>query len=477
MKARGAAGAAGAALILSVLLHTSAGADPMDDIVQAEMKRQNAPAIGIAVVKNGRSLKEKGYGIANVELGVRATSKTFFQTASAGKQFTAALVMLLINDGKLKLDEPISMYLQGTPVAWQKITIRHLLAHTSGLPHADGAIDLQKDYTEDELAASAFKLPLQTPPGDAFSYSNVGYQLLGFICSKVGGRFYGDQVRDRVFAPSGMQAHVMSERTITPERAAGYDREDGVFLNQKWVAPSLNTTADGSYYASAHDMAQWAIALDGNSVLSQATKEAMWTPSKLNNGKQWGWGFGWRLFFDPGHRSVRHRGDWQGFTSHVLHFPDDRLTISVLMNRSNAQPHVIADKIAAHYIAALRKPSAMPPTAAALQKTTMYVRGSMSDWKGGTPLEQAEPNVFRAQVTLGEGMQGFSIVSDDGKVINFGSLVGEAVTMLSKSKPLEFQGETLWIEITKAGAYVIQLDAKNPRKPMLTISSASSGGS
>jgi CubicO group peptidase (beta-lactamase class C family) len=466
-----------AALIVSFLWHASAHADPVDDIVLAEIKRQNAPAIGIAVVKNGRTLKEKGYGFANIELGVRADSKTFFQTASAGKQFTAALVMLLVNDGKLKLDESISTYLQDAPSEWQQITIRHLLTHTSGLPHTDEAIDLRKDYTEDELATSAFKLPLKSAAGDAFSYSNVGYQLLGIICSKIGGRFYGDQARDRLFAPSGMQAHVMSERKITRGRAAGYDREDGIFLNQSWVSPTLNTTADGSYYASAQDMALWAVILDSTTLLSQATKDVMWTPTKLNNGTQWDWGFGWRLFYDPGHRSVRHRGDWQGFTSHILHFPDDRLTISVLMNRSNAQPHVIADKIAAYYIPALRKPSAPPPSAATFRNTKMYVRRNMTDSKGGIPFELVEPNIFLARLTLAEGMQGFSILSDDGKVIDFGAPVGEAITKLDKPKQLEFQGESLWIEITKSSAYELRLNVKNPRSPVLTVSPAASGGS
>lgn len=467
----------GLAMILATLWPVRAISDPIDDIVRAEMTRQNSPAVGIAVVKNGRSIKEEGYGLANLELRAKASSKTFFQTASVGKQFTAAFVMLLVKDGKLRLDEPISTYLKGAPDTWQKLTIRHLLTHTSGLPHEDEAINLQKDYTEDELAASAFKLPLKTLPGDAFSYSNVGYQLLGFICSKVGGKFYGDQVRERVFLPSGMQARVISERNITPGRAAGYDRFDGVFLNQQWVSPTANSTADGSYYVSARDMARWSTVLQGQSILSQETKEAMWAQTTLNSGERSDWGYGWRLFFDAGHRSVRHRGDWQGFTSHILHFPDDRLTISVLMNRSRAQPHVIADKIAALYIPALKKPLAPPPTAATIQRTKMYVRGSMTDWKAGVPFEKVEPNIYQARLMLGEGMQGLSVVSEDGKIVDFGSLVGEAVATLNKPKPLEFQGEALWIEIKKAGDYLVRLDAKNPRRPWLTISTGSSGSS
>ena len=306
---------------------SAAFADPVDDIVMAEMKRQHSPGIGIAIVKNGLPVKVAGYGLANVELQAKVTPTTFFQTGSVGKQFVAALVLLLVNDGKLKLDDPVSAYLPNAPPAWQSMTIRQLLTHTSGMARVDPAIDLRKDYTEDELLESAYKLAPSNPPGERYDYSNLGYQVLGIVCSKVGGRFYGDQLRERLFVPSGMSSRIISERDIVPGRAAGYDRVDGVLKNQQWVSPSLNTTADGSLYVSAEDMARWSIALDGDTVLTHAMKEAMWTPSTLNSGERWDYGFGWRLFNEEGRRSVRHRGDWQGFTSHIVHFPEDRLTI------------------------------------------------------------------------------------------------------------------------------------------------------
>jgi CubicO group peptidase (beta-lactamase class C family) len=456
-------------LLLAQLCLAPASADTVDSVVMVEMKRQHSPGIAIAIVKNGRPLKVAGYGLANIEDQAKVTPTTFFQTGSVGKQFVAALVLLLVNDGKLKLDEPVSTFLPNTPPAWHSMTIRQLLAQTSGMDRTDPAIDLRRDYTEDELLESAYKVPLLTPPGERYAYSNLGYQVLGIICSKVEGRFYGDQLRERLFVPSGMRSRIISERDIVPGRAAGYDRVDGVLFNQQWVSPSLNTTADGSLYVSAQDMARWSVVLDGDAILTPAMKEAMWTPSSLNSGERWDYGLGWRLFSIDGRRSVRHRGDWQGFTSHILHFPDDRLTITVLMNRSNGQPHVIADRIAALYIPALRRLVAAPPSATAVRTSPMYIEGTMNDWKASNRLELTEPGVFVATLSLEPAMHEFRILSEDGKTISFGAFIDEVITTLDQPKRLEFAGEDLFIQIGRPGQYNFTLDARNARKPVLAV--------
>jgi CubicO group peptidase (beta-lactamase class C family) len=456
-------------VLLAQLCLASASADTVDRIVMAEMQRQYSPGVAVAIVKNGRPLKVAGYGLANVELQAKVTPTTFFQTASMGKQFVAALVLLLVNDGKLKLDETLPTYLPNAPPAWHSMRIRQLLNHTSGMARTDPAIDLRKDYTEDELLASAYKVPPLSPPGERWAYSNLGYQILGIICSKVGGRFYGDQLRDRLFTRSGMNARIISERDIVLGRAAGYDRFDGVLTNQEWVSPTMNSTADGSLYVTAQDMARWSIVLDGDSVLTPAMKESMWARSTLNSGEHWDYGFGWRLFFLDGRRSVRHRGDWQGFTSHILHFPDDRLTITVLMNRSNARPHVIADKIAALYIPALRRSFVEAPSAMTILKTPMYIEGSMNDFKAVTHLESTEPRVFEATLPLKQGMNEFRILSEDGKTISFGAFIDEVVMKLDQTKDLEFEGEDFFIQIDKPGEYIVKFDAKNARKPTLVV--------
>lgn len=154
-------------------------ADRIDAIVAAEMKRQHLPGVAVAVVKNGRIVVDRGYGLANVEHGVRVTPRTLFQSASVGKIFTAALALLLVEDGKLRLDGPIAAHLAELPPAWGAITLRHLMNHTSGLPEGDPSIDLQKDDPEDALLREIVKLPLQSAPGERFGENVAAHDLPG----------------------------------------------------------------------------------------------------------------------------------------------------------------------------------------------------------------------------------------------------------------------------------------------------------
>jgi len=251
-------------VLLTSIICTGAFADPLDNALLQEMKREHIPGVSIVVLQNGRIVKEKGYGLANVEHGVPATPETKFQSGSIGKMFTAALVMLLVEDGKLKLDDPISRHLANTPKAWEGITIRHLLTHTSGLNDPYEALDFRKDYSDEELIALEAGIPVLFAPGERWSYSNMGYHLLGFICNKAGGAFYGDQLRERIFKALGMGTRIISESDIVPHRAAGYEWVNGALKNQSWISPKLNTTADGSLYLTGRDLALWDLALGGN---------------------------------------------------------------------------------------------------------------------------------------------------------------------------------------------------------------------
>ncbi|NHZ43776.1 beta-lactamase family protein [Massilia sp. CCM 8693] len=333
----------------------SVHADPLDDAIIAEMKRGHVPGLGIAVVKDGKIVKEMGYGEADVESGARVTQQTVFQSGSVGKTFTAALVMLLAEDGKLSLDDPVARHLANTPKAWDKITIRHLLTHTSGLGDPYAKLDMRKDYTDEELIALEATIPVLSEPGEKWSYSNMGYHLLGFICNKAGGKFYGDQLRERIFAPLGMGTRIISESEIIPHRARGYERVDGVLKNQAWVAPRLNTTADGSLYLTARDLALWDMALYDNKILNARVREASWTPVKLNDGKTAPYGYGWQIDSRNGHPVIRHGGSWQGFKADFARFVDDKLTVVVLANSAAARPVRFVDIIAAHYQPALKR--------------------------------------------------------------------------------------------------------------------------
>jgi len=342
-------------LLVPIALAVSAPAfaDKLDDAIVAEMKRSHTPGISIAVVKNGKIVREQGYGFADLENQVKVTPATVFQSGSVGKTFTAALVMLLAQDGKLSLDDPISRHLANTPKAWEGITIRHLLSHTSGLGDPYAKLDLTKDYSEEELIALEAGIPVLFAPGEKWSYSNMGYHLLGFICNKAGGRFYGDQLHDRIFAPLDMGTRVISESDIVPHRARGYERKGGKTVNQSWVAPRLNTTADGSLYLTARDLAKWDLALYGDKVLPASVRQASWTPAKLNNGSATEYGYGWQLFERNGHKTIAHSGSWQGFRAQLYRFVDDKLSVVVLANSASARPNKLGDIVAAHYLPAL----------------------------------------------------------------------------------------------------------------------------
>jgi CubicO group peptidase (beta-lactamase class C family) len=322
----------------------------VDLYVKDEMQKQQIPGLSLAVIKAGQIILAKGYGFANVEHQVPVKPETIFQSGSVGKQFTATAVMILVEEGKIKLDDSISKYLENTPKSWQGITVRHLLTHTSGMIMYPFQFGLRNDYTEDELLNQAEAIPLTFQPGEKWSYSNLGYFVLGIMISKVTGKFYGDFIQERIFKPLGMNtARVINEADIIPNRAAGYRLENGKLKNQEWVSPTFNSTADGSLYLTVLDMAKWDAALYGEKILKKSSLDQMWTPVKLNNGESYPYGFGWFPYEAQGHRIIHHGGGWQGFSSFIGRYVDDKLTIVVFANLATANTGTIMNGLAAIY--------------------------------------------------------------------------------------------------------------------------------
>ena len=289
--------------------------------------------------------------MANLEHDARVTPQTVFQSGSMGKQFTAMAVMLLVEEGKLKLDDPVAKYL-AVPASWPGITVRHLLTHTSGLGDYPEDFSLKADHTEEDLLKMITGQPLNFSPGEKWSYSNLGYVSLGILIHKVTGRSYGNLLQERVFGPLGMRSsRVISEADIIPHRAAGYRLKDGALKNQDWVAPSVNTTADGSLYLTAEDIAKWDEALETKKLLSRAGFEEMWKPVKLNDGRNAPYGFGWGVRTTAsGHPVLEHGGAWQGFASYIARYPDDHLAVVVFCNRAGAPARYIAQRVAGFYV-------------------------------------------------------------------------------------------------------------------------------
>ena len=300
----------------------------IDAYIKTEMRRQKIPGVSLAVIRKGKIELIKSYGLSNVEHQVPVKPETVFQSGSIGKQFTASAVMLLVEEGKLSLEDKIGKYLTEAPESWKDITVRHLLTHTSGMGEYPPDLDLRRDLTEDEYFKVIKSVPLNNPPGAKWDYSNLGYVTLGILIHKVTGKFYGDFLAERIFKPLGMTAtRVISEADIVPNRAAGYRLVNNELKNQEWVSPSTNSTADGSLYFTILDLAKWDAALYTDRPLKQSTLAQIWTPASLNDGTRKAYGFGWHTDQLHNRRIVFHGGAWQGFKSFIVRFPDDKLSI------------------------------------------------------------------------------------------------------------------------------------------------------
>jgi CubicO group peptidase (beta-lactamase class C family) len=344
--------------VLVVLLFIAtariAVADRVSDFVNRYLKKNQIPGCAVMVRHNGKVVLCQGYGVANIEHGVRVTPQTVFQSGSIGKQFTAMAIMMLIEAQKLALEDPISKYLD-VPENWSAISVRHLLTHTSGLGDYPESFSLQRDYTEDELLQMIAAQPLAFAPGEEWNYSNLGYVTLGILIHKMSGEFWGDFLQQRVFAQLGMKhTRAMSEADIISNRAAGYVLKKGALKNQQWVSPTVNNTADGSLYFTVEDLAKWDEALETQKLISRTSYEQMWTPVTLNNGTTAPYGFGWSIAkTDSGHRVFQHGGAWQGFASYIARYPEDGLGVAVLCNRAGADASYIAKRIAGFYVPSL----------------------------------------------------------------------------------------------------------------------------
>jgi len=341
----------------------------VDDYLGQEMKAQRIPGLALGVYRNGEIVKAQGYGLANVELNVPVKPETIFQSGSVGKQFAATAVMMLVEEGKVGLDDAITKYFPGAPDAWNNIKVRNLLSHTSGLAEYEsdertgpsGPFYLRLDFTEDELLKKAEALPFDFQPGEKWSYRNTNYLLLGFLIRKVTGEFYGDYLQERIFKPLGMNAtRIISEADIIPNRAAGYQLVKGELKNQDWVSPTFNSTADGALYFTVLDLAKWDAALCTEKLVKKSSLDQMWTVAKLNDGKpnKSNYGFAWTIDQMNGHRVIEHGGAWQGFTTYIARYVDDKLTVVVLTNLDSA--HSNPGRIA-HHVAGLYVPALMPP--------------------------------------------------------------------------------------------------------------------
>jgi CubicO group peptidase (beta-lactamase class C family) len=374
----------------------SASIDSVNRYVTSEMLRQRIPGASVAILRGDHIVHSRGYGVANLELGVPASDSTIYQSGSVGKQFTAAGVVMLAQRGHLSLDDHLTKWLPEGAGVWDSITVRRLLTHTAGVAeYTDSTFDYRKDYTEDELVRFAASRPLDFTPGQRWSYSNTGYLLLGVLMHRATGRFYGDVLQELIFKPLGMRTtRIISEADIVPNRAAGYQLIENDIKNQDWVSPSLNTTADGALYFSVKDLSKWAVSLNHRRIPSEAGLTASWTPVRLNDGGTYPYGFGWDLSDQRGHPRVGHTGSWQGFQTAIYRYPEYDLTIIMLSNLAQARPGAIVQGIAGILEPDLCPPQYLPATPP-VEKTPVPIPELLRQIAAGADSGRVTPALHR----------------------------------------------------------------------------------
>ena len=340
-----------ACCVLLLVLATClvAQADRTDEFITAELQRQRIPGLSLVVIKNGTIVKAGAYGVANIALKKPATPETVYKIASVSKQFVATGVMLLAQDGRLRVDDRIEKYLDGTPAAWEPITIRHLLTHTAGLVREAPGFSPSRIQSDADVVKSAYGVPLKFAPGEKWEYSNTGYFALAEIITRVAGKPWPDFLAERVFKPSGMNSTFPTNtRASVPNRATGYTDNDAPRPADDWLA----LRPSGAFLSTVLDMAKWDAMLDTDRILTASTRRDMWTPVALSNGTTHPYGFGWQIDAVNGHKRVHHSGGMTGFRTNFSRFLDDRLTIIVLMNLDDVDIDAIVHGLARIHLAA-----------------------------------------------------------------------------------------------------------------------------
>lgn len=309
----------------------------LDRRIQAHLDQNNIPGGLVAVASRGRIIHLRTYGMANVELSVPVTDSTVFEIGSISKQFVSATVMLLVQETKLGLDDPIHQYLSDLPGEWLGVTVRQLLTHMSGIPDYEEirSYDVYRfRLTPEEVIQIAHSRPMDFAPGTGWYYSNTGYFLLSMIVERIEGRPLGQVLESRIFGPLEMtQTRMADPEAIIRHRASGYwVNKVGELINRNPTETS-STLGAGGILSSAYDLAKWDEALYGDQLLSAESKATMWTPGILPNGNSTGYAFGWNVNPYKGHTSQSHGGQVAGFVANFSRFPDEEAVIIVFLNR------------------------------------------------------------------------------------------------------------------------------------------------
>jgi CubicO group peptidase (beta-lactamase class C family) len=343
-------------LALSRPLHAQPGRPTAAtiDSLMAPYAQAGGPGASLLVVRDGRVVHRRSYGLADVEHRVAATPETNFRLASLSKQLTATAVMLLAQDGRLRLGDDVTTLLPALPAFARGVTVRHLLQHTSGLPdYEDFVPDTQTTQVHDAdvVALIANASAPRFAPDTRYAYSNTGYALLALVVERVSGERFADFLRRRIFAPLGMRNTVALEegRSVVPHRAYGHSVR-GTAVRRTDQSSTSAVLGDGGIYSSIADLAKWDRALERHTLVREGMQREAWTSGALADGTPTGYGYGWFVDTDRGTLRLRHHGETRGFTNGIVRYPERRLTVVLLTNRTGGAPWNLAQRIADLYL-------------------------------------------------------------------------------------------------------------------------------
>ncbi len=319
------------------------------DSLLHEKYPDNAPGATFLISKNGNIIYKKAFGLANLELNVPMKTDNIFKIGSITKQFTAISILMLMEQGKLNLDDEITKFIPDYPTNGNKITIHNLLNHTSGIKNYTKVKGLneisQKDLTPLELIDFSKNEPIDFVPGAKFKYNNSGYVILGYIIEKITGQPYGEFVEEHIFKELEMTAsQYASQRKIIENRASGYQKNDNYTNRMDF---SLNLAySGGGLMSTVDDMFKWQEAIKNNLLISKETTKKAFTNYTLNNGEHTNYGYGWHIKTINNNRTFEHGGSVWGFKSMGVYFPDLDIYVIALTNCLCNSPTKLTREIA-----------------------------------------------------------------------------------------------------------------------------------
>ncbi len=330
---------------------TFAQIDSTDIIVKQMMDKQKIVGLSLAVIKNGKAVTNKGYGLANAELNVPVNAETVIRLGSVSKQFFTTAILKLMEEGKLAIGDSVHKFFSDAPETWRPITIKHLMSHTSGLQREGPAYDNFKMLPDIDIIRSAYSLPLAFKTGEKYQYCNVAYYMLADIITQVSGKPWHDYMHDKLFVPAGMHHTYLTDfYRIIPNRSQGYMHHNDTLIN---ATAMFAIRPSGGFLSTSTDMVKWDKALrEKKIILRKENWEKLWQPVIKTSDKaeeKAYYGFGWVIDEYKGRKLIAHNGANIGFRSTYTRFVNDGLSIIILTNTDEANPRAIADALADYY--------------------------------------------------------------------------------------------------------------------------------